>query len=191
MRLLRPSDYRVMPWRNGGGSTTEIAIDPPGSGLGDGFFWRVSLADVAQDGPFSRFPGYDRHIMLIAGKGMSLNANENGRFALDAPYKPVRFSGDWPVQAFLASGPVRDFNLMVRRDLGESQLLTVTGNDKQLLGSAVGTIIVHMLDGELLTMGHVVSTGDTLILEAGETAPAVPFGGAVVMAVGEVVRRRV
>jgi hypothetical protein len=43
----------------------------------------------------------------------------------------------------------------------------------------------------LLTMGHVVSTGDTLILEAGETAPAVPFGGAVVMAVGEVVRRRV
>ncbi|TIV75088.1 MAG: HutD family protein, partial [Mesorhizobium sp.] len=25
MRILRAADYRVMPWKNGGGTTTEIA----------------------------------------------------------------------------------------------------------------------------------------------------------------------
>ena len=68
MRHLTPADYRRMPWRNGGGVTTEIAIAPDGAGLvGERFLYRVSIADVMSDGPFSRFEGYDRHIMLPAG----------------------------------------------------------------------------------------------------------------------------
>ena len=60
-------------------STTEIAIYPEGAGLsGAGFIWRVSIAEVAVDGPFSRFPGYDRHIMTIAGNGMMLEAEGHG-----------------------------------------------------------------------------------------------------------------
>ncbi len=38
-----------MPWKNGGGVTTEICVSPP-SGA---FDWRVSIATVNADGPFS------------------------------------------------------------------------------------------------------------------------------------------
>ena len=79
MRHLRSSDYRIMPWKNGGGSTTEIAICPEGSGIPGGQFrWRVSIADVVADGPFSRFSGYDRHIMVVEGAGMTLNTRGHG-----------------------------------------------------------------------------------------------------------------
>ncbi|MDP1908248.1 MAG: HutD family protein, partial [Hyphomicrobium sp.] len=43
MRILRAKDYRRMPWKNGGGETTEIAISPEGAAL-DSFDWRVSMA---------------------------------------------------------------------------------------------------------------------------------------------------
>ena len=67
MKLLPREGYKAMPWRNGGGTTMEILVagDDPGQ-----FDFRVSIATVAADGPFSRFPGYQRHIMLIAGNGM-------------------------------------------------------------------------------------------------------------------------
>ena len=58
MKILRHEDYKVMPWKNGGGITTEIWVSPEGSGLaGVPFDWRVSIADVATDGPFSKFAG--------------------------------------------------------------------------------------------------------------------------------------
>jgi len=59
MKILRSADHKRMPWKNGGGETVEIAISPQGAGLAD-FDWRVSMATVASDGPFSVFPGIDR-----------------------------------------------------------------------------------------------------------------------------------
>ena len=70
-RVLSPADYRRMPWKNGGGHTTEIAAEPPGAGTAS-FVWRVSVADIAQDGPFSAFPGIDRTLVLLSGRGMRL-----------------------------------------------------------------------------------------------------------------------
>src|SRR6188508_1501701 len=105
MRLLRPGDYRVMPWKNGGGSTTELAIFPADSGLsGSPFVWRVSIADVAADGPFSRFPGYDRHIMVVEGGGMVLDAGADGEIELSEALVPASFSGDWSVEGRLLRG---------------------------------------------------------------------------------------
>ncbi|MBV9975040.1 MAG: HutD family protein, partial [Hyphomicrobiales bacterium] len=59
MRVLRAGQHRRMPWKNGGGETTEIIASPEGAGL-DEFDWRISMARVATDGPFSRFAGVDR-----------------------------------------------------------------------------------------------------------------------------------
>ena len=33
MRHLKACGHRVMPWKNGLGSTTEIAVYPPGAGI--------------------------------------------------------------------------------------------------------------------------------------------------------------
>ena len=67
-RLVGSSDLVRVPWKNGGGTTAEVAVHPPGAGLDD-FDWRISMADVAVDGPFSRFPGVDRTLVLAEGRG--------------------------------------------------------------------------------------------------------------------------
>ena len=122
-RVLSPADYRRMPWKNGGGHTHEIAAHPEGAGTA-AFEWRVSIAEIAQDGPFSRFPGVDRTLVLLAGNGVRL---EGAGTPLDlrAPYEPVTFSGEAELDCVLTDGPVRDFNLMVRRDAATGQIIVV------------------------------------------------------------------
>ncbi|HEU4539125.1 MAG TPA: HutD family protein, partial [Polyangiaceae bacterium] len=61
----------AQPWKNGGGTTREIAAMPPDAGT-SGFAWRVSVAEIARPGPFSAFPGVDRQIVLLAGEGVRL-----------------------------------------------------------------------------------------------------------------------
>ena len=68
MQVLRAENYRRMPWKNGGGETTEIAVFPAGAGLDD-FDWRVSMARVESSGPFSVFPGIDRTLAILEGEG--------------------------------------------------------------------------------------------------------------------------
>ena len=113
VRLLTPADYRTMPWKNGSGRTTEIAAYPSGAGL-DTFLWRVSLADVGCDGPFSSFPGIERTIVLLEGAGMRLHGGVRAT-ELTTPFEPHTFSGDVAVDCRLIAGPVRDFNAMFRR----------------------------------------------------------------------------
>ncbi|GLH66208.1 HutD family protein [Geothrix edaphica] len=102
-----------MPWKNGGGTTLELAVDPPGATLETGFRWRLSSADVAASGPFSAFPGLERWLLLLAGAGFHIDFGPHGRAELTEPFLPIHFSGDWPAVATLAGGPSQDFNLMV------------------------------------------------------------------------------
>ena len=122
-RLLTPADYRTMPWKNGGGRTTEIAAFPPGATL-DTFLWRVSLADVACDGPFSPFPGIDRTIVLLDGAGMRLREGPRD-VELTTPFVPHDFSGDEGIDCTLVAGPVRDFNVMFRRGRARGSVVVV------------------------------------------------------------------
>ena len=43
LRVIRAAECQTMPWKNGGGETTEIAVFPSGAGLDD-FEWRISMA---------------------------------------------------------------------------------------------------------------------------------------------------
>jgi environmental stress-induced protein Ves len=104
-----------MPWKNGGGSTTELLIEPPGATLAVGFRWRISMATVVESGPFSRFPGCDRTLLLLAGQGMELDHGPHGRALLPGPLEPVVFPGEWATCGRLLGGPCLDFNVMSRR----------------------------------------------------------------------------
>ena len=115
---LGPGDYRTMPWKNGLGTTTEIAIHPPSADLaGKPFDWRVSMAEVKQDGDFSSFPGYDRSILVAEGAGMELDFDAAPSARLAGPGAVTVFSGDWRTRCRLLDGAVRDFNVMTRRGL--------------------------------------------------------------------------
>lgn len=118
IRHLNPASYKVMPWKNGGGSTTELFVAPGPTG----FRWRVSIASVSQDGPFSVFAGYDRHIMTLSGAGMVLDCGPQGEIAVTPALVPKTFSGDWKTSARLLEGPVQDYNLMVERSYARSSL---------------------------------------------------------------------
>jgi environmental stress-induced protein Ves len=174
MKILRREDYRVMPWKNGGGVTTEIWVSPQGSGIaGEPFDWRVSIADVATDGRFSAFAGYDRHIMLLDGQGMRLASEENGAIDL-IRYRPAAFSGDWTVTGKLIDGPVRDFNLMVARSFGRGSLACQKLTTPLPLIGDGSTRLIHAIDGELSLGGHIIGSGETVILaetEGGVVSP--------------------
>jgi environmental stress-induced protein Ves len=114
MRILRSSEYRRMPWKNGGGETTEIAVAPEGAAL-DAFDWRISMASVAADGPFSAFPGIDRTLTVLSGAGMRLELAATGVVELTPEGGPLAFSGDEPAHATLLGGPITDLNVMTRR----------------------------------------------------------------------------
>jgi environmental stress-induced protein Ves len=114
MRTIRFADLASTPWKNGGGTTTEIAVSPAGTGFGD-FDWRLSIAEVASDGPFSLFPGIDRTLTLIEGNGLAMTIADAPPRTLTMASGPLSFPGDVPVSAALIAGPIRDFNVMSRR----------------------------------------------------------------------------
>lgn len=161
MRHLTPADYRRMPWRNGGGTTTELVVAPDGAaGSGARFHHRVSIADVASDGPFSRFDGYDRHIMLLDGAGMTLDCAGHGMIDLRTPFEPRVFSGDWDVRGTLVDGPVRDFNLIVDRARAAATLEVVVVERARTFACPPGAAcIVHVIEGYLTEANE----GDTLV----------------------------
>ena len=132
-----------MPWKNGGGVTTEIFASPPS---GD-FDWRVSIATVNADGPFSTFDGYERHIMTLSGEGMTLDIEGRGKFTLE-PFRPFSFSGDAQVHGSLLRGTVLDFNLMVRRDFGLGTLRVMECSAGDKLGSEKNSYLVYVLQGK-------------------------------------------
>ncbi|RZL63467.1 MAG: HutD family protein [Variovorax sp.] len=138
----------VTPWKNGGGSTREVACWPPGASL-DAFDWRVSIATIAASGPFSVFPGVDRTIMLLEGDGVRL---QSARFdhSLGTPHKPFAFDGEAAVDCSLRGGASTDFNLMVRRARGAATLRVL--NDAQTLEASS--------HGLLLSLGGVWHAGD-------------------------------
>ena len=108
-------------WKNGAGLTREIAFAGADAAS---FDWRLSVAEVEHDAPFSAFPGVDRCIVLLSGGGMRLRSPDGAiDHALTEPLAPFRFSGDVALAATLAGGPSRDFNVMTRRGVfrGEVQ----------------------------------------------------------------------
>lgn len=100
-----------MPWRDGGGVTTEIAIEPAEASVSDAFAWRLSSARVEASGPFSRFPGCLRTLVLLDGAGLVLTVGSR-TLLLDAFEWPVHFAGDDDTRATLLQGGCIDLGLI-------------------------------------------------------------------------------
>jgi environmental stress-induced protein Ves len=112
--VVRAADRRVMRWKNGGGETAEIAVSPQGAGL-DAFDWRLSMATVETDGPFSAFAGIDRTLSVLEGEGIRLMVGSDAPVALTPVSPPHSFPGDVAASADLTDGPIVDLNMMSRR----------------------------------------------------------------------------
>ncbi|MET9495296.1 HutD family protein [Streptomyces sp. NPDC006552] len=113
VRALPAAGRAAVAWKNGGGVTREIAAAPPDADMA-GFVWRVSIADVAADGPFSAFPGVDRTLTMVEGDGMELTVGATATL-VDSRYVPRDLPGDVPTGCRLLGGPVVNLNVMWRR----------------------------------------------------------------------------
>lgn len=100
-----------MRWANGGGWTTEIVAEPSTAH----WTWRLSVANVDVDGPFSSFPGVDRTIALLRGAGFALKIGGRDEQVIDTPFRPFDFAGDEVTSCRLLNGSVHDLNLMADR----------------------------------------------------------------------------
>jgi environmental stress-induced protein Ves len=146
-RILRAADYPRMPWKNGAGSTLEVARDA-GEGL-EGFGWRLSLADVGESGGFSAFNGYQRIITVLEGAGMQLEVDgvrSRPLLALDA----FAFSGDSRVHCQLLDGAIRDFNLIYAPARYSARLQWSRGQPApQQLFSSASVLLLFSLEAGL------------------------------------------
>jgi environmental stress-induced protein Ves len=128
MKIRRASDHRRMPWKNGKGTTTEIAVFPPNAGLDD-FGWRISMADVVEDEAFSIFHDIDRTLCVLEGEGIELAVSGQGEARLDRDSEPFAFPADAHTSAKLVAGPITDLNVMTRRDAFRHSVIRATLND--------------------------------------------------------------
>lgn len=141
------------PWKNGAGLTREIATHPRDAGFDD-FDWRLSVAEVTRDGPFSVFPGVDRHIVLLQGTGMRLVCAQGGLdHRLEHRGLPFAFAGELPVEAHLIAGATSDLNVMTRRGRWQAEVVRlhaparVLGAEASALLCGAGVWSVEAADG--------------------------------------------
>lgn len=139
VQLHRAADYPRMPWKNGGGSTLEIARDQ-GEGL-EGFGWRLSIADIGEAGGFSAFNGYQRIITVLEGQGMQLQVDAAVSRPL-LPLDPFAFAGDSRVDCRLLGGAVRDFNLIYAPQRYAARLQWLAVQAPQRLFSSAGSLLL-------------------------------------------------
>lgn len=168
---LGPRDFRRQPWKNGGGTTTELAVHPS-SGRP---LWRVSIADVSASGPFSDFSGYERTIMLLEGDGMRLALDGAPDVVIDRAYAPFRFDGAAKCHCTLIGGAVRDMNLMVDRTVARGAIEVVTGKDLRARTFTSAWTLLHTLAGRAHVafegMEYALATGELLRIDGTPTTP--------------------
>ncbi|PWC86976.1 hypothetical protein TSH100_11375 [Azospirillum sp. TSH100] len=167
---LTPADHRRVPWKNGGGVTTELAVEPaadgrPGGLPGGRFVWRVSIADVVEPGPFSAFPGYDRLIAVVEGDGMRLSVDGAPPVERRRLEPAFAFPGEAPVWCEPTAGPIRDVNLMLDR-ASAAGALTLLAGPVAHRAAAVDVLLVHALDGALSVTPE---GGEALTVPAGHS----------------------
>ena len=121
MKVVELARVEPQPWRNGGGVTYELLAWP----RADDWALRVSVAEIARDGPFSAFEGVDRVFAVLTGDGVRLDWPA-GSVTLGVDSPPLAFDGGMPPRSTLVGGATRDLNLMLRRAQASGTLVRAT-----------------------------------------------------------------
>ncbi len=165
-----------MLWANGLGTTAVIARFPD---VDDVWAWRLSIADVVTDGPFSVLAGVDRFIAVADGAGMTLVVDDLPPVTLSST--PASTSASTTVYAFdggasthcsLLDGPIADLNLMVRRGVavGELEVIDLTASTSVV---AAGSVALVVLAGCITVDGYRLERFDALVADlSGEVGDA-------------------
>jgi uncharacterized protein len=169
MQVIRGHDLKSRPWKNGQGVTTEIAIHPQGAQLDDlDFSWRISRAEIRSDGPFSKFPGYNRWLVVLGPDSLTLNGVHREKLV------PFQFAGDEATDARLVgeAGLTCDLGLIFRRDFPcEMRVVEVVESKPHsfLIPHLVSSVCLYICgENGVTVMGQRLSPGDSMIFSVPE-----------------------
>jgi uncharacterized protein len=163
MKLIKRSDYSSMPWKNGLGTTEEIAIFPKAARFpDDAFDWRLSSATVSGTNQFSTFPGYDRILVVWQGSGLHLNGEPL------LPYAPLQFLGEEQIDCTLINDIVTDLGVIFNRKkmCASMRIKILTVDDRPTrLKLDSGENFLFCTEGAFTAQDHLVKVNDTLYAE--------------------------
>jgi uncharacterized protein len=173
MQIIRAAEHVTVPWKNGGGTATDIIASPKGAGF-DAFDWRLSGAHVGREGPFSLFPGVERCMLILSGGTLVMQGLPQGEARLGRASEPFVFPGDVQVTATVPDGPIDNLNLMwdrrrFRARVWRASFRTATSVQPK------GVLLAYCETGQIIADGATLSQGDTLVTEQAVTlsGPAV------------------
>ena len=124
-RIITPEEFVTGVWS--GGTTTQLAIYPPGASYADrNFIFRLSSATVdTEQSEFTHLPDYDRWLMIFEGSARLVHSSE--REVTINPYEYDAFDGGISTVSF---GRVTDYNLMLRK--GGTGYMKAIGLDENI-----------------------------------------------------------
>ncbi|KAJ3130038.1 hypothetical protein HK098_006750 [Nowakowskiella sp. JEL0407] len=166
--VLESNNGKSMTWKNGLGTTSEIAIFPPHKDFQkDDFIWRLSSSEILDSCSFSVFPGYDIALLLLPEKGANVQPRGNIHSSpailthndqeTGVPFKPLipyTYNGEWTTQCHVKSAPL-------------NHLTFITNNRFTNVSITLETICPHGFAGD----GHCDIDSDH---ESGSVTPIRP-----------------
>ena len=169
VKVFSVESQHVMPWKNGLGTTRELCSDA--AKPGGEWTWRLSLADVPQAGPFSEFPGVDRHILCVRGGGMHVSVDGSWQ-RVPRVGDALRFRGEAQVKGQPHGHGVQDMNLMVHRAFWRGAMRMVRGGHLDVQGASFLILHATHTAGTCKVGDHAVNLqlGQTALVKA----PGVP-----------------
>ena len=130
MRVYTAADFVEQRWKNGRGSTLELAKGAD-YGPADMHSWRLSIATLSENGSYSSFFGYQRTQVMLQGDEVQLDFASGKQQRLHK-LNLASFSGDEAVSCSLANGSTATmFNLMTAEAYLQHQV-TVISDDGPL-----------------------------------------------------------
>jgi environmental stress-induced protein Ves len=170
MEIIRFAELKNEPWRNGGGTTRELASHPKAASAQDGAWdWRVSIAELTKAGDFSPFPGMERVLTVIEGELLLLTVD-----GADNPlekYRPFRFSGEAAAHGALPTGDIRNLNVITRSGAYKGFTSIIELSKKRAHPVFEGQLAV-LLQGQATVSAGAPAEGEAPGSDAGEPVPS-------------------
>lgn len=144
IQAIDRSSFQVVPWRNGLGETTELYAE-----VTDGrqhFSYRLSIALVIVNGPFSDFNQYHRTLILLDGTGITLRYDNEATDHLTQRFDIAHFAGSARTDATLHAGGITDFNIMTHIDECCAEVRVICDAETQSLVVDADWLLLYAVD---------------------------------------------
>lgn len=184
--FIPKQSFRKVQWKNGQGFTHEIYKSAASNA--DRFDWRLSIAEIKEDGSFSNFEGYQRNITVLDGMGMTLTVDGLSSGVL-APFQSFNFMGDALTTCQLVDEKIHDFNVIYDPEKINASVIWITLSQYQEVKVPAQTncFIISGLEEATVYVDHStynLATWDVLHVETADTPSTLSFPGQIDSVIG-------